>query len=449
MRILALCLVLLPAAAGATTTPAVAVMPFKDLSGQKGSVGEAIRETVTTDLKEVKGLTVIERGNIDKILAEQNLQAKKSDLDPLTTVKVGKLLGATLIVAGAYQRASSSVRLTARFVKVETGEIVGTAKVDGPAADFLTLQDKITHELLRSAGLEKKQVQLFAKRPRPKVKSWKTIELYGDAVVETDENKKREILKLAVNEDPGFVYASRDLDELEKRLKVYDTNYRQEIDKEIKQLLSGVDSEKDPSKLAIAYSQVFGKLLMQRRYLTLRGVCGRVFANPPPKMPYLDIEEQCRMHMVTVAQSLRDDDAVLREGEKFLAKYPTSSFFTSVRAWMDASIQRKREIEEGKKTAAAEINELSTEHKADVCMVGKTYTSNKQYKEGRRLLDQCVAKGGSTYFPKAVALTILITTAMEQGDFKGARKYIQDLRAVDPKMAQSMAGLEGTWPTDG
>src|SRR5437764_13655737 len=135
---LALVLAWLPGGARAGTSPTVAVMPFKDLSGQKGSIGEAIRETVTTDLKDVPGLRVIERSNIDRILAEQNLQANKSDLDPLSTVKVGKLLGATLIVAGAYQKAGSTVRLTARFVKVETGEVVGTAKVDGSNADFLT-----------------------------------------------------------------------------------------------------------------------------------------------------------------------------------------------------------------------------------------------------------------------------------------------------------------------
>ena len=181
---LAFALLLLPSLAWAgPQAPAVAVMPFKDLSGQKGSVGEAIRETVTTDLKDVPGLKVIERAFIDKILAEQHLQANKADLDPMTTVKVGKLLGASLIVTGAYQKAGANVRLTARFVKVETGEITGTAKVDGGASDFLVLQDRVTVELLKSAGIVQKQVQKFASRTRPKLKSLKTVELYGDAVV--------------------------------------------------------------------------------------------------------------------------------------------------------------------------------------------------------------------------------------------------------------------------
>src|SRR5437764_2456200 len=89
----------LVAAAG----PTVAVMPFKDLSNAKTAVGEAIRETVTTDLKDVPGVTVIERAFIDKVLREQDLQSSRADLDPTSTVKVGKLLGAQHGAAGAAQ----------------------------------------------------------------------------------------------------------------------------------------------------------------------------------------------------------------------------------------------------------------------------------------------------------------------------------------------------------
>src|SRR6266513_734859 len=97
---------LLVASTALAAVPTVAVLPFRDLSGGKASVGEAIRETVTSDLKTLGGVRVV------------------------------KLIGATLIAVGAYQQAASDVRLTARFVQVDTGEIVGTAKVDGRASEF-------------------------------------------------------------------------------------------------------------------------------------------------------------------------------------------------------------------------------------------------------------------------------------------------------------------------
>ena len=426
----------------------VAVMPFKDLSGQKGQIGEAIRETVTTDLRDVGGLRVIERGNIDKVLAEQNLQASKADLDPTSTVKVGKLLGASLIVAGAYQKASSNVRLTARFVKVETGEIVGTAKVDGHQTDFLKLQDQITSELLKSAGMEQKTVERFAKRTRPKVKSWRTIELYGDAVVEKDDNKKRDILKLALNEDPGFTYASRDLDELEKRLKQYDTQYQRETDKAIIELKKQIQTEKDPQKLSMAYMGVFTKLVMQRRWHTTIAFSRDVIKNPPPPTPYFDVAELAGMYLVQGLMSVKDYDGALREGEKFLAAHGTSNYFQSVRMQMDQAINHKREIQEGGPEAEKEIAGLEPKEKGDPCKVGQVYKSHQQFKKAREQLDVCLA-GGRSVLPQAVILTLLVQTASEQGDFQSARKYMDRLKAADPNLYKSMSGYEMSFPADG
>src|SRR6185312_2089039 len=178
---LALGLVLFATTASAAV-PTVAVLPFRDLSGAKASVGEAIRETVTSDLK---------------------------------------MLGATLIAVGAYQQSASDVRLTARFVQVETGEVVGTAKVDGHAAEFLKLQDKVTAELLRSAGMQS-HIKKIVERQRAPLKSMRTLELYGDAVVAENDEKKAELLKLAVAEDASFTYAAADLAALEKRMKKYE-----------------------------------------------------------------------------------------------------------------------------------------------------------------------------------------------------------------------------------
>ena len=108
---------------------------------------------MTSDLKTLGGVRVVERAQLDRVLGEQHLQGA-GEVDSATAARVGKLIGATLIAVGAYQQSAADVRLTARFVQVETGEIVGTAKVDGRASDFLHLQDKVTAELLRSAGMQ-------------------------------------------------------------------------------------------------------------------------------------------------------------------------------------------------------------------------------------------------------------------------------------------------------
>jgi TolB-like protein len=403
---------------------------------------------VTSDLRDVPGLKVIERSFIDKVLAEQNLQASKADLDPTSTVKVGKLLGASLIVAGAYQKASNAVRLTARFVKVETGEIVGTAKVDGPSSDFLHLQDRVTTELLKSAGIEQKHVVKFAARPRPKLKSLKPIELYGDAIVETDDGKRREKLKAALNEDPSFVYASRDLDELERRLREYDAIRNLEQNRELKVLFEQLDAEKDPQKQAMIFFQIYPKLAMSRRWILLARVSRQLLEKQPPlKMPGVDVSELLAFNLIQAASMSKDHDRVLREGEKFLSKYATGNYFMSVKSMMEQAIEWKRSVEEGQKTGPAAIAALSPAEQADPCKVAMVWHEHKQLVNARREFERCM-KSRPASWPASLPLQMLVVVATLQGDVVAARSYLKQLETVDPASYKSYKSFELQWPAD-
>ena len=61
---------------------AVAVMPFRDLSSGSRFVGEAIRETVTTDLKQLGSLRVVERGNLIRSSASRTYSCKHRSRTP-------------------------------------------------------------------------------------------------------------------------------------------------------------------------------------------------------------------------------------------------------------------------------------------------------------------------------------------------------------------------------
>ena len=64
--------------------------------------------------------------------------------------EVGKLVGADMVVTGAYQTTAEKLRITARFVDVTTSTVSGTADVTGKMRDIFTLQDKIAIKLLDS-----------------------------------------------------------------------------------------------------------------------------------------------------------------------------------------------------------------------------------------------------------------------------------------------------------
>jgi tetratricopeptide (TPR) repeat protein len=298
--------------------------------------------------------------------------------------------------------------------------------------------------------MEAKKVQLFAKRTRPKLKSLKTVELYGDAAVETDDSKKKELLQAALNEDPEFVYASRDLDELERRLKQYDAAYQREQDKLMREAKAEIANATDPQKIMIAYTQIFARLQLGRKWRTLQALSREVVAHPPPKMPapYPDVAEMAQMNLVQTSQMMKDWDGVLREGERFLQKYPTSMSFTSVRAMVDMAIDKKRSMEEGGAAAEQEMATLKPEERSDPCYRGRVLQSHQQYKRARAELEKCV-NGPVSKLPKGAALAVLITTCLEIGDFAGTRKWLEKLKSIDPALHKGLSALENAMPSDG
>jgi TolB-like protein len=414
--------------------PTVAVMPFKDLSGGRGQVGEAIRETVTSDLKGVDGLKVVERGDIDKIILEQNLQSKKNDLGMGESIRVGTLLGATLIVAGSYQKASAQVRLIARFVDVATGEIKGSAKVDGATADFLTLQDRITTELCKSAGMSQKSVQLFAKRTRPKGKSWKAIELYGDAVTQTDDGKKAELLKLSLHEDPQFSYASHDLDALEQRMKKYAAVSDSAQRSETAELARKLKDEKDPMQRYMQYNMLVGHLMQQGRWRSLIAV-SRLLVADPPKVPGLQIpaDASAQENIIRGYDQLHDDDGVLREGEKYLAKYPSSMTISVVRMWMNNAINHKHAVADGVQGAAQALAKLPPAERDDPCKRAQIYANNEQTKDAKRNWIACDAKGGPPYWGPGNMALILARLALDTNDVALMKSSMARLQRENPQ----------------
>ena len=446
MRALA-CLLLVAGAAHAEA-PAIAVMPWKDLAGGRGAIGEAIRETVTSDLREVREVRVIERGAIDRVLVEQDLQARRADLDPLATVRLGRLVGATMIVTGAYQRVGATVRLTARFVRVETGEVVGSAKVDGPASDLLALQDRITVELLRSAGLQAAAAPVAARRP-PRLRRVRAVELYGDAVVEPDDGKRGEILRLALAEDPTFTYAVKDLAALEQRIKGYAADADAAQARAQRELKAQLVAERDPLKRAQIQMALLGQLMQGRRYHQLLAEARAALADPPRPAPPGNVrfDETAGFYVLQAELFLKRRDALLADGERFMKAYPASPYFKAAESMVQAAILERRREEEGKTAAPARVAELATQARWDLCTVATVYERAAQHAEAQRLFRACLELGAGA---RVEALSGLVGAEIEQGDFAAARRDLRLLEAERGERAeQARRALEQRIPSDG
>jgi tetratricopeptide (TPR) repeat protein len=130
----------------------VAVMTFANITREHADdwIGTGIAETVSSDLKNIHGLTVIGRARVYDAL--RNLSSS-SNLDETLAIDIGRRLGATWVVVGGFQKIVEMVRITANFLDVATGTVRRTVKVDGRVSEIFALQDKIVYELSQGLNL--------------------------------------------------------------------------------------------------------------------------------------------------------------------------------------------------------------------------------------------------------------------------------------------------------
>jgi serine/threonine protein kinase/Tfp pilus assembly protein PilF len=137
---------------GSAIDRSVAVMTFANITRDATDdwIGTGIAETVSSDLKNIHGMTVIGRARVYDAL--RNL-ASNASLDESLAIDIGRRLGATWVVVGGFQKIGEMVRITANFVEVSTGTVRKTVKVDGRVSDIFALQDKIVYELSQGLNL--------------------------------------------------------------------------------------------------------------------------------------------------------------------------------------------------------------------------------------------------------------------------------------------------------
>ncbi|OGR66860.1 MAG: hypothetical protein A2081_03040 [Elusimicrobia bacterium GWC2_61_19] len=109
----------------------IAVAGFSYADGRASTDGNIVAERFTTELINHKTLKVVERKQIEKVLGELKLQ-NAGAIDPESAKKVGRMLGADLLVIGGMVELPDRVlELNIRLASVETGEAAAavTARV--------------------------------------------------------------------------------------------------------------------------------------------------------------------------------------------------------------------------------------------------------------------------------------------------------------------------------
>src|SRR6266498_2019490 len=189
----------------------VAVLRFNNVtkSPEDDWLGVGIAETVTADLKNVEGMTVIGRELIYEALRRWNAE-NYTDFDEKFATRVGREVGARWIIGGGYQRIGEMLRITARFVEVATGEVLKTVKIDGRMSEVFDLQDKIVHDLSRNLDMDSGELKAAARRETDVIEAYEActrarMELFSGSRAGLDDAVR--LLEKAIALDPNYAQA--------------------------------------------------------------------------------------------------------------------------------------------------------------------------------------------------------------------------------------------------
>lgn len=188
---------------GIFSRPAVAVLPFDNLSGDPDQ--EYFADGLSEDL-----ITALSLFRLFPVIARNSTFAYKGQSPDVR--KVGEELGARYVIEGSVRKAGDRVRITCQLVNAETGHHVWADRYDRNLEDVFELQDEIS---LRIAGIieptiersERKQV--FEKSPND-LALWEYC-IRGNAlfyeVTKEANDEARTLFKRAIALDPQYARA--------------------------------------------------------------------------------------------------------------------------------------------------------------------------------------------------------------------------------------------------
>ncbi|NLJ47356.1 MAG: hypothetical protein GX430_12470 [Treponema sp.] len=134
--------------------PRLSVLYFSDTRGAPDLawLSKGLADLLAGDLGATGAFTLVEREELERVLREQEL-VLSGLVDPAGAPKVGRLLGADLLLYGSFLGAGEELRIDARVVRAETGEIAASARAEGPTARVLDLERELSARLAAALGI--------------------------------------------------------------------------------------------------------------------------------------------------------------------------------------------------------------------------------------------------------------------------------------------------------
>lgn len=137
---------------------AVAPLAFvaADPQARYAPLADAIGDMLASRLSRVHRLALVERRAIARVLAEQKLSLALTSAEQ---VRVGRLVGATLVMTGSVTAVGERLRIVAHLTEVETSRVAQSAQVETEPARISEAIEELAGSLARDLRLELPRLQ--------------------------------------------------------------------------------------------------------------------------------------------------------------------------------------------------------------------------------------------------------------------------------------------------
>lgn len=107
--------------------PKVAALDFTNIQGQANELGRFLAEQLAVDLVPIEGITVLDRANINSVMAEHQLTTEGL-VKPENAKKLGQFAGVDALLIGNVATMDKSFTLTVKAISTETAEVVAAGR---------------------------------------------------------------------------------------------------------------------------------------------------------------------------------------------------------------------------------------------------------------------------------------------------------------------------------
>jgi TolB-like protein len=115
------------------------------------ALGGGLADAIITRLSGATSVRVVERERLNYIREEIGLN-RTQEFDQGSAVRAGKLLGAQSFVMGGFTRLDDKIRIDARLVRTETGEVIKTHTVEGKVDNVFEIVNQLAQDVATALG---------------------------------------------------------------------------------------------------------------------------------------------------------------------------------------------------------------------------------------------------------------------------------------------------------